>query len=353
MLNSWKNGVSKLVLSLIFLVSFFSFQSSTYAASVGQALPSPETSWQRIEDTNSAFVYEGPSWGTYTNNPLSSGLTQKYTLSPALHTVKFSFVGKNIRMIGYRGLDRQTSINIKIDDIQYSYSANGSAQAVTLLFEKLGLENKLHSVEVSVVNSGTYSIFDFDAVDIDKDGYVIVSTIIAPKDLKAVGSDSNVDLSWIASSNATSYNVKRSTTAGGPYETLVTNVTDTVYTDASVINNTTYYYVVTALNANGQSIYSNEASAKPQGVIVPDPEPSGDRAILTVTLTNGLEKEFDLSIEEVDAFLDWYDARDAGTGLAKFAIDKHNNNKGPFSSRKEYVIFDKILTFSVDEYSVE
>ncbi|WP_425497141.1 hypothetical protein [Paenibacillus phytohabitans] len=86
---------------------------------------------------------------------------------------------------------------------------------------------------------------------------------------------------------------------------------------------------------------------------MPDPEPSGDRAILTVTLTNRLEKEFDLSIEEVNAFLDWYDARDAGAGPAKFAIDKHNNNKGPFSSRKEYVIFDKILTFSIDEYSAK
>ncbi|WP_081392963.1 hypothetical protein [Paenibacillus odorifer] len=136
MLNNWKNGMSKLVLSLIVLVSFFSFQSNTYAASVGQALPTPESGWQRIEDTNSTFVYEGPSWGTYTNNPLSSGLTQKYTLSPVLHTVKFNFIGKSIRMIGYRGLDRQTSIKITIDGTQYAYSANGTAQGVTLLFEK-------------------------------------------------------------------------------------------------------------------------------------------------------------------------------------------------------------------------
>nr|WP_326108174.1 galactose oxidase [Paenibacillus kribbensis] len=51
--------------------------------------------------------------------------------------------------------------------------------------------------------------------------------------------------------------------------------------------------------------------------------------------------------------MNWYDAKDAGTGLSKYAIDKHNNNKGPFSSRKNYVIFNKILTFEVSEYSTK
>lgn len=85
---------------------------------------------------------------------------------------------------------------------------------------------------------------------------------------------------------------------------------------------------------------------------LPNPEPSGDRAVLTITLTTGIEKEFDLSIEEVNAFLKWYDTQDAGLGPVKFAIDKHTN-KGPFAKRTEYVIFDKILTFEVSEYSTK
>lgn len=32
-------------------------------------------------------------------------------------------------------------------------------------------------------------------------------------------------------------------------------------------------------------------------------------------------------------------------------IDKGTNNKGPFNSRKDYVIFDKVLTFEVNEYT--
>ncbi|MGG3742505.1 hypothetical protein [Paenibacillus chibensis] len=86
---------------------------------------------------------------------------------------------------------------------------------------------------------------------------------------------------------------------------------------------------------------------------VPTPEPSGDRAILTVTMTTGLEKEYDLSMAEVNAFINWYDAKDAGTGPSKYAIDKHENNKGPFSKRTDYVIFSNILTFEVSEYSTK
>ncbi|MCM3701084.1 kelch-like protein [Paenibacillus macerans] len=89
---------------------------------------------------------------------------------------------------------------------------------------------------------------------------------------------------------------------------------------------------------------------------IPDPQepeqPTGKRAILVVTMDTGLEKEFDLSMEEVNAFITWYENKQAGTGTASYAVDKHDNNKGPFSVRKDYVIFDKILTFEVNEYNV-
>jgi fibronectin type 3 domain-containing protein len=70
-----------------------------------------------------------------------------------------------------------------------------------------------------------------------------------------------VSLSWTASSGATSYNVNRSTTSGGPYTTIATGVTTTSYTDMFLTSGTTYYYVVSALNSAGESPNSNEASA--------------------------------------------------------------------------------------------
>jgi len=74
------------------------------------------------------------------------------------------------------------------------------------------------------------------------------------------------------------------------------------------------------------------------------------RAILVVTLDTGLEKEYDLAMSEVNAFIDWYENKHAGVGRASYAIDKHENNRGPYKSRKDYLIFDKILTYEVNEY---
>ncbi|MGW8958627.1 discoidin domain-containing protein [Paenibacillus sp. NPDC055715] len=82
-----------------------------------------------------------------------------------------------------------------------------------------------------------------------------------------------------------------------------------------------------------------------------EPVPSGNRAILVVTMTTGLEKEFDLSMKEVNDFISWYEGKQSGSGSASYAINKHDNNKGPFSSRKDYMLYDRILTFEVSEYS--
>ena len=74
----------------------------------------------------------------------------------------------------------------------------------------------------------------------------------------------SVALTWTAStSSVVGYNVYRSTTSGGPY-TLITGspVSGTTFTDTTVQAGVTYFYVVTAVDANGnESVNSNEASA--------------------------------------------------------------------------------------------
>jgi fibronectin type 3 domain-containing protein len=59
------------------------------------------------------------------------------------------------------------------------------------------------------------------------------------------------------------YNVYRGTANGGPYQ-IINNALDasTSYTDETVASGTTYFYVVTEVNAEGQqSAYSNVAKA--------------------------------------------------------------------------------------------
>ncbi|HKW56678.1 MAG TPA: glycoside hydrolase family 44 protein [Candidatus Acidoferrum sp.] len=84
----------------------------------------------------------------------------------------------------------------------------------------------------------------------------------APSGLTASGGNAQVSLSWNASSGATSYHVKRSTTNGGPY-TQVAAPTANSDLDTGLTNGTTYYYVVSALNAAGESANSSQASATP------------------------------------------------------------------------------------------
>ena len=84
----------------------------------------------------------------------------------------------------------------------------------------------------------------------------------APTGLSATAGDKQVALMWNASAGATSYNVKRSTTQGGPYTTVFSPI-GTSYTDPGLTDGTTYYYVVSAVNAGGESGNSSEVSATP------------------------------------------------------------------------------------------
>ncbi|MDQ7094238.1 Ig-like domain-containing protein [Desulfosporosinus sp. PR] len=83
----------------------------------------------------------------------------------------------------------------------------------------------------------------------------------SPTNLSATVGNGQISLAWDGVTGATSYNMKRSTTAGGPYTSIAQNVSGTSYSDTSVTAGTAYYYVVTAITSGGESANSNEASA--------------------------------------------------------------------------------------------
>ncbi|MED2944745.1 kelch repeat-containing protein [Bacillus swezeyi] len=84
----------------------------------------------------------------------------------------------------------------------------------------------------------------------------------------------------------------------------------------------------------------------------PDDETQSDDgdALLVITMVNSLQKEYQLSMKEVNAFLKWYKQRDAGEGPGFYEIDEHDNNKGPFESKKDYIVFKNILMYEVNKY---
>ena len=84
-----------------------------------------------------------------------------------------------------------------------------------------------------------------------------------PTALNALAGDGTVTLDWTAANFATTYNVKRATTSGGPYVTVGSGITATTFTDTGMANDITYFYIVTATNAQGESAASSIAIATP------------------------------------------------------------------------------------------
>jgi len=125
----------------------------------------------------------------------------------------------------------------------------------------------------------------------------------APTALSATAGDTRVNLTWSASGGATSYNVKRATTAGGPYAT-VASPTSNSYSDTHVTNGTLYYYVVSAVDAGGESANSAQASAQPAAA-ASNPPPSTFGTWVNVTpsgvdLNNNLCGNYGTSSIQVD-----------------------------------------------------
>ena len=116
------------------------------------------------------------------------------------------------------------------------------------------------------------------------------SLLTPPTGLTATAGSGEVSLSWTAGTGATSYNVLRKTSPAAGYEPIA-NVTELTYLDSSRAIGPTYYYVVTAVAACGESAPSNEAAAAPfsskTGTFPPGPgacKGSGDAAMDSATV---------------------------------------------------------------------
>jgi fibronectin type 3 domain-containing protein len=86
-----------------------------------------------------------------------------------------------------------------------------------------------------------------------------------PAGLNAMPGNAQIGLSWPSVFGATSYNLQRSTAGGGPFTTIA-KPAGTNYTDAGLVNGTTYYYVLSAVNSHGASTNSAQTGAIPSAV---------------------------------------------------------------------------------------
>ena len=97
----------------------------------------------------------------------------------------------------------------------------------------------------------------------------------APKSLVATAGDTKVALDWAdnGEGDLAGYDVYRATASGGPYtKRNSARVPASAFTDTGLVNGTTYFYVVRAVdNAGQESANSAQVSATPAGSAPPPP----------------------------------------------------------------------------------
>ena len=187
-----------------------------------------------------------------------TGVAATQTLSFSTNTVSFGNVDTGTSSTQWVTVTDSGNSNVLISKIAASgagYSLNGASVPVTLTpSQKL-----------------TFSVIFSPTVAGSVSGSVTIASNAAgsPGTISLSGSGvlsvpHTVNLAWTPSTSTVSdYNVYRSTTSGTGYTKLGGSPVSVVsYTDSSVVNGTTYYYVTTAVDSSGtESGYSNEAVA--------------------------------------------------------------------------------------------
>jgi endoglucanase len=138
-----------------------------------------------------------------------------------------------------------------------SYSAAGLAAGTTYFFVITAVDAAGSSGDSSAASATTQTNTG--------------GSVAPPSSLSAVAvSSSQINLAWVASSTSgVTYNVYRSQSSGfvpSSSTRIATGVSGTNYTNSGLPAASTYYFLVTAVNANGESGVSNQATATTQSV---------------------------------------------------------------------------------------
>jgi hypothetical protein len=187
-----------------------------------------------------------------------SGVAATEILTLSTSSMNFGNVNAGSSSTQTETITNAGNSNVQISQIAASgagYSLSGASAPVTLtptqsltfsiIFSPTGVGSQSGSVTVTSNATGSPSTISLTGSGVSATPHT-------------------VSLSWTASTSTVSgYNIYRSTTNGSGYAKLNGALVSAVsYTDTTVVNGLTYYYVTTAVDSSGtESVNSNQAQA--------------------------------------------------------------------------------------------
>ena len=126
-------------------------------ASLGDKLTQPEVGWKRYDNTDSLIEYTGSGFVHLTNHEYSYNKTITYIPADGSvssdeilqHRINFGFYGTNIRLFGSMSSTYSKQLCVTIDGVEKVSSVySNSDKTQSLLFEAIGLERRVHNVEI-------------------------------------------------------------------------------------------------------------------------------------------------------------------------------------------------------------
>ncbi len=207
---------------------------------------------------------------------------EEYTSEANFPTTLIATATSSEVSLSWDVVDGATGYNIKRSTTSgYGYSTITTNSAITTLTDTSVTNGTKYYYLVTAVNASG---------DISNSNEVSAtpkpSIPSAPKGLTI---NSSYVLFWNSVKDATSYTIRRGT-ASGTYDKTVSGLTGAMYVDKDIdaTKGNTYYYVVTAVNASGESAYSNEVSIAPTDYDLKFEVTSVDKAKVGDTITTDI-----------------------------------------------------------------
>ncbi len=302
------------------------------SAVVGDVIKKPEIGWKRYDDSHESIKYFG-NWSKYSASAYYHGsrsISGKNTLND---TVSFTFIGSKLRVISSVYPTYSNEISIKIDNVDYTFSQSFSKESNQVIsYQNTALDYGYHTVEIQKIKNGTYGTdLNLDAIDVD-------GHLLAPGEIPNVQSIT-IDKNSIELLEGSQEKLTATVTP----DTAKVIWTSSDESIATVDQNGN----VTAIR-EGQTIVTatieNTDISASSTVIVKKPTNDFSNAILSITLVNGITKEYDVTNAVINNYLSWFDSAQ-GTSTFKFS-----KTISPYKKVTEYVVHDKIASFEIREY---